>query len=183
MLREASGAIASIVERNSDNQLAIRRLSGIPRLVELCSHLNELVKDQACAAIRALVKGNSKIQNELRSTVCITALINNLQEIQSDRVREHSAGALLELARNNERNARLIVDGGSIPLLVAGLTSASAVLQYLSSGAIWALSIEHKNIRAAFREANAIQHLTHLHQTSENPKVKEGSQWALAVLQ
>jgi len=102
-----------------DNQTSVRKLGGLGPLVSLLSHSSDGIKDQACAALRALLKGvlhyfllllngsliiiitgNGKNQNELRNLNCIPALINNLC-CDDDRIKEHAAGAILELARNN----------------------------------------------------------------------------------
>lgn len=79
----------------------------------------------------------------------------------------------MELARDSNKNADEITFGGAVPLLVSGLHTSSAVLQYHAEGAIWALARKNKKRKEAFVKAKAIPPLKTLSQ-SPNEQVKRG---------
>jgi len=179
--KSAASCIAAVAENDFANQTDFRKFGAVNGLVNILQgDDDDETKEQAAAAIRSLAKGNIKIQGDFRDGPGIPMLCHHLCS-SSVGLRINATGALMELARDNTKNADIVCYAGACHPLVAALDTENQVLQYLSEGCIWALAKKSSKRRAMFRDANAIEPLRIL-KTSDNPQVKKGAEWALEAL-
>jgi len=92
-----------IVEKDFDNQLEVRKAQGLAPLVQMLTSTSDYIREASAAAIRALVKGCSKIQNDLANLDCIKLLMEGLITSKSVNARIQIVGALMELARDHRK--------------------------------------------------------------------------------
>lgn len=134
--------------------------------------------------IAALVAGNDKLQRALRKEELLSKLLAMVDIFKNNnKVVAFVLEALSEACRENSQNQDAVFSLHLVPILVAYLTSSSALLQAKSAELIGLLASKSSRRKENFRQANAIDALQSLTLSTENEQVPLIAQMTLNVLQ
>jgi len=182
LVKNAVGALASIVEDDPHNQDRARKDGAIRIIVRLLKESNDDEMSCLCAvAGRALVTGCfERNQSEFRKSNVFSILVQLLSS-KNEQLICYVAAFLLELSKDNNNNQESLVYAGAVPaLLKAADTVSNPTALFSLEGVIYVCSRGSAKRRAAFRNANSQEVIGKL-MKSENENVKLGAKkvWSL----
>ena len=137
--KEIAGAIWNISKGNSDNQLAIRKAGGIPKLIGLLV-ADAVIHRNAAGALWSLADDleNARLIANQDGITPLVALITK----GGGRAQDTAAGALYGMAKLEE-NRTAIADAGAIGPLVGIFDGGNAEAVEHSAGALTTLTLNN----------------------------------------
>jgi hypothetical protein len=190
---EVYQALQNIISGNEDVQEElVKKYDVLDRIAKILSGntSNKNKEDQnkllqsVTGLIGAIVAGNDKLQRVLRKEEILSKLLAMVDIFKNNnKVVAFVLEALSEACRENSQNQDAVFSLHLVPILVAYLTSSSALLQAKSAELIGLLASKSSRRKENFRQANAIDALQSLTLSTENEQVPLIAQMTLNVLQ